>query len=82
MNRDEYKQLLEVTGTHLTGTMPTNRYMAPCNCVGPQGGRPLCPCMMRSVQIRDGRYIVPERDLGPVVEADRAASPTDEGREP
>ena len=38
-----------------------------CNCVGPQGGQPLCPCQMRGVTVRDGRYIAPERDLGPVV---------------
>ena len=36
-----------------------------CNCIGPQNGDPLCPCMMRGVKIRDGRYIL-ERDLGPV----------------
>ena len=36
-----------------------------CACVGPQNGRPLCPCAMRGVIVRDGRYIVPERDLGP-----------------
>ena len=37
-----------------------------CACVGPQNGQPLCPCAMRGVIVRDGRYIVPERDLGPV----------------
>ena len=39
---------------------------APCFCVGPQNGQPLCPCRMRGVIIRDGRYILPEQDLGPV----------------
>jgi hypothetical protein len=48
-----------------------------CNCIGPQGGRPLCPCRMRGVTIRDGRYIKPEQDLGPVVEADRATNTSD-----
>lgn len=38
-----------------------------CYCVGPQNGEPLCPCRMRSVIVRDGRYIQPEQDLGPVV---------------
>lgn len=38
-----------------------------CGCVGPQNGRPLCPCQMRGVQIKDGRYVIPERDLGPAV---------------
>lgn len=37
-----------------------------CYCVGPQNGEPRCPCRMRDVVVRDGRYIEPERDLGPV----------------
>ena len=37
-----------------------------CMCVGPQRGEPLCPCQMRGVIVRDGRYIKPEQDLGPV----------------
>ena len=37
-----------------------------CNCVGPQNGEPRCPCQMRNIIIRDGRYIEPEKDLGPV----------------
>ena len=41
-----------------------------CNCVGPQNGQPLCPCAMRGVIVRDGRYIQPERDLGPATPAD------------
>lgn len=36
-----------------------------CFCVGPQNGDPVCPCEMRNVVIRNGRY-VSERDLGPV----------------
>ena len=36
----------------------------PCNCVGPKNGQPLCPCQMRGVQIKDGRYIRIQ-DLGP-----------------
>ena len=39
--------------------------MSACGCIGPQNGDPLCPCMMRGVKIRDGRYIR-EDDLGPV----------------
>ena len=42
-----------------------------CNCVGPQNGQPRCPCMMRNVQIRDGRYVEPEKDLGPVSALDQ-----------
>ena len=38
--------------------------MSACFCVGPQRGQPLCPCKMRDVTIRDGRY-VRVQDLGP-----------------
>jgi hypothetical protein len=38
-----------------------------CHCVGPQNGEPLCPCMMRGVTKKDGRWIIPEKDLGPVI---------------
>lgn len=36
-----------------------------CNCVGPQGGKPLCPCRMRGVKVIGGRY-VETIDHGPV----------------
>lgn len=39
-----------------------------CNCIGPQKGQPLCPCQMRGVMVKDGRYVRPEQDLGPVLE--------------
>ncbi|MEX2739933.1 hypothetical protein AB3480_00540 [Rhizobium mongolense] len=39
-----------------------------CNCIGPQKGQPLCPCMMTGVTIEDGRY-VQKRDLGPAPSA-------------
>lgn len=45
--------------------------IAPCNCVGPQGGQPLCPCQMRGVIVKDGRYVRPEQDLGPAAELGR-----------
>lgn len=38
----------------------------PCNCIGPQNGQPLCPCKMRGVVVKNGRYVIPEQDLGPV----------------
>lgn len=41
-------------------------HMTPCNCVGPQNGEPLCPCRMRGVIIKNGRYVMPEQDLGPI----------------
>lgn len=39
-----------------------------CNCIGPQNGQPRCPCMMRGVIQRNGRWVEPERDLGPVTQ--------------
>lgn len=41
--------------------------MTPCNCVGQQRGEPYCPCVMRARGVfrRNGRWIEPERDLGP-----------------
>ena len=36
-----------------------------CGCIGPQNGDPLCPCMMRSVTVENGRY-VQKIDHGPV----------------
>jgi hypothetical protein len=38
-----------------------------CNCVGPQPGMPRCPCQMRGLIQRNGRWIQPEVDLGPVL---------------
>jgi hypothetical protein len=42
-----------------------------CNCIGPQKGAPLCPCMMQSVTIEAGRY-VERRDLGPATKESRS----------
>lgn len=28
-----------------------------CFCVGPQDGKPLCPCRMQNVKIVNGRYV-------------------------
>lgn len=50
-----------------------DQHVNSCGCVGPQNGQPLCPCKMSGVKIKDGRYVMPERDLGPV-------SPWDEDR--
>jgi hypothetical protein len=36
-----------------------------CACIGPQNGQPLCPCAMRGVVVKNGRYVRPEQDLGP-----------------
>lgn len=36
-----------------------------CGCIGPQNGEPLCPCRMRGVEVKDGRY-VQTIDYGPV----------------
>ena len=37
-----------------------------CCCIGPQNGQPVCPCKMRGVIIKEGRYVMPEKDLGEV----------------
>lgn len=41
-----------------------------CHCVGPRGNQPYCPCRMRlhGVERRDGRWVIPGRDLGPAGE--------------
>jgi len=52
------------------GTAKSLDLCYPCNCVGPQKGEPMCPCRMRGVIIRNGHYIQPEVDLGPVPEDD------------
>lgn len=36
---------------------PANDNFRACNCIGPQDGKPLCPCRMRGLQIVDGRYV-------------------------
>ncbi len=45
-----------------------------CNCVGPQRGEPRCPCLMRNIIVRDGCWIQPEVNLGPVIPARLAAN--------
>jgi hypothetical protein len=42
--------------------------LSSCNCIGPQRGEPYCPCLMRDKGVfqRNGRWIEPEQDLGPV----------------
>jgi hypothetical protein len=37
-----------------------------CNCIGPQNGQPRCPCQMKNVIKRDGRWVQKEVDLGPI----------------
>jgi len=43
-----------------------------CFCVGPQNGEPLCPCQMWGLIKRNGRWVRPEQDLGPVSAASAA----------
>lgn len=45
-----------------------------CYCVGPKNGEPYCPCRMKNVIQRDGRWIELEKDLGPAVT--KSVSPT------
>lgn len=44
--------------------VPKTIPIQPCNCIGPQPGKPVCPCQMAGVQIENGRYIK-RIDLGP-----------------
>ena len=39
-----------------------------CHCTGPQGDQPYCPCRMKALGVikRNGRYVIPERDCGPI----------------
>jgi len=46
------------------GYLHSGEALHACNCIGPQDGNPVCPCAMRSVSIKDGRY-VQITDLGP-----------------
>lgn len=42
-------------------------HVTSCHCVGPQRDEPYCPCRMRAFGVvkRDGRWVIPEHDLGP-----------------
>lgn len=57
--QDRDKQILQCT----------QQVVNQCFCVGPQDGKSLCPCQMRSVKIIDGRY-VKTTDLGPATRED------------
>ena len=46
--------------------LQSNGNFSACFCMGPQNGQPLCPCQMRGLIQRNGRWIRPEQDLGPV----------------
>lgn len=43
--------------TKTGGWVNTNQNSYSCNCIGPQDGKPLCPCRMRNLRIEDGRYV-------------------------
>ena len=47
-----------------SNSLNSNIHITPCNCIGPQNGEPMCPCRMRDVMIKDGRYMQ-IHDLGP-----------------
>lgn len=49
----------------MSTTLTASVEVKPCFCVGPQDGQPICPCRMRNVQVKDGRY-VETIDYGPV----------------
>jgi len=47
-----------------TTSSPNFQETHACCCIGPQNGEPVCPCRMKYVTIKDGRY-VSITDLGP-----------------
>lgn len=51
---DDSKRPRETAGDW---TFPSDSTVWPCNCIGPQDGNPVCPCRMRSLEIRDGRWV-------------------------
>lgn len=54
-------------GMHGTYSSKAGNGYDSCNCIGPRNGEPRCRCQMRNVIERDGRWVVPEQDLGPVI---------------
>ena len=63
----QWRALDQVPSRTASGTAPVKAgTMHSCGCVGPQNGEPFCPCKMRGVQVKNGRYVLPEQDLGPV----------------
>lgn len=48
------------------GLLAASTQLKTCCCIGPQNGEPRCPCEMKNVIIRNGRWIQPEVDLGPI----------------
>ena len=48
---------------------PEEDQLKQCFCVGPKNGAPLCPCEMKHIIVKDGRWVRPEQDLGPAVKS-------------
>jgi len=57
-------------GDNWEGTAKPLDLSTPCNCVGPQNGEPACPCAMRRLIKRNGRWVQPEVDMGPIIGVD------------
>jgi hypothetical protein len=55
--------------------------MDACGCIGPQNGEPRCPCQMRFIVKRNGRWIQKEVDLGPAPADRPLSSTTSEGEQ-
>ena len=51
------RPLPEAQDRWMQSPVPDFESMQICNCIGPQNGEPLCPCRMRNVTIKNGRYI-------------------------
>ena len=60
------EEYMKIKSASTVANIPHTSSAHSCNCIGPQNGEPKCPCMMKSIIQRDGRWIELERDLGPV----------------
>lgn len=69
MKLHDYAKLLQASAAMGDSAAARGFINAPvahaCNCIGPQNGLPRCPCAMRGVVVKNGRYVQVEVDLGP-----------------
>lgn len=79
----DYGKFTPITLGGETRLMERDVQAQSCGCVGPQNGEPLCPCAMRArgIVARNGRWIEPERDLGPVETTGEVAGHTFQNRQ-
>lgn len=64
MDKNRMRVLSDLVAQSEQGFREREINVGACFCMGPQNGQPVCPCAMKFVIIKDGRY-VSVRDLGP-----------------